>query len=217
MRVATADALAAMRHPRASSELARALRDEDRVGSRGGDHRFRQARHACGRPHDCGDAAEPIPMKASGAAPSSPACVTAGERVRCRDHDHRAEPRLRAASPDVRGLRIPERTLALLRDLIAAQAGMHYDDDRLDILRDRLVPLAIERGFDSLLDYYYLLKYDAAAALSGRASWTRCRCRKRTSGARPITSRRWPRAIMPRLIESAAADHPDLVDSVRLG
>ena len=40
---------------------------------------------------------------------------------------------------------------------------MHYDDGRLDILRDRLVPLAIERGFDSLLDYYYLLKYDAAA------------------------------------------------------
>ena len=35
---------------------------------------------------------------------------------------------------------------------------------RLDILRDRLAPLAIERGFDSLLDYYYLLKYDTAAA-----------------------------------------------------
>jgi chemotaxis protein methyltransferase CheR len=66
--------------------------------------------------------------------------------------------------PDVRGLRIPERTLALLRDVIVAQAGIHYDDDRLDLLRDRLAPLAIERGFDSLLDYYYLLKYDAAAA-----------------------------------------------------
>ena len=68
-----------------------------------------------------------------------------------------------AALPDVRGLRIPERTLALLRDLIASQAGMHYDDGRLDILRERIVPLAIERGFDSLLDYYYLLKYDTAA------------------------------------------------------
>ena len=71
--------------------------------------------------------------------------------------------------PDVRGLRIPERTLALLRDVIVAQAGIHYDDDRLDLLRDRLAPLAIERGFDSLLDYYYLLKYDAAAA----AEWPR--------------------------------------------
>jgi chemotaxis protein methyltransferase CheR len=72
-------------------------------------------------------------------------------------------------SPDVRGLRVPERTLALLRDMIASQAGIHYDDDRFDLLRDRLSPLAIERGFDSLLDYYYLLKYDAAAA----AEWPR--------------------------------------------
>jgi chemotaxis protein methyltransferase CheR len=70
--------------------------------------------------------------------------------------------RFTAAVPDVRGLRIPERTLELLRDLIAAQLGVHYDDGRLDLLRDRVVPLAIERGFDSLLDYYYLLKYDAA-------------------------------------------------------
>jgi len=66
--------------------------------------------------------------------------------------------------PDVRGLRVPERTLELLRELIADHVGIHYDDARLDILRDRVVPLAIERGFDSLLDYYYLLKYDAAAA-----------------------------------------------------
>jgi chemotaxis protein methyltransferase CheR len=67
--------------------------------------------------------------------------------------------------PDVRGLRIPERTVQLLRDLIMATSGIHYDDSRLDLLRDRLVPLAIERGFDSMLDYYYLLKYDAGAPL----------------------------------------------------
>ena len=68
-----------------------------------------------------------------------------------------------AALPDVRGLRIPERTLELLRDLIASQVGVHYDAERLDVLSDRIVPLAIERGFDSLLDYYYLLKYDTTA------------------------------------------------------
>ena len=68
-----------------------------------------------------------------------------------------------AAVPDARGLRIPERTLELLRDLIAQHVGIHYDEGRLDILRDRILPLAIERGFDSLLDYYYLLKYDTAA------------------------------------------------------
>ena len=69
----------------------------------------------------------------------------------------------RAIVPDVRGLRVPERTLTLLRDLIAAHAGIHYDDGRLDIMGDRLAPLAIDRGFDSMLDYYYLLKYDTAA------------------------------------------------------
>ena len=71
--------------------------------------------------------------------------------------------------PDVRGLRIPERTLLLLRDMIASKAGIHYDNDRFDVLRDRLAPLAIERGFDSLLDYYYLLKYDDGAV----AEWPR--------------------------------------------
>jgi chemotaxis protein methyltransferase CheR len=71
--------------------------------------------------------------------------------------------------PDVRGLRIPERTMELLRDLVAGKLGVHYDDGRLDLLRDRVVPLAIERGFDSMLDYYYLLKYDA----EGATEWPR--------------------------------------------
>ncbi len=39
-----------------------------------------------------------------------------------------------------------------------------YDDSRLFFLRDRLSPLAVARGFDSMLDYYYLLKYDDAAS-----------------------------------------------------
>ena len=107
-------------------------------------------------------------MKGCASAPISRACVTAGAPGRCRDHGHAASCRPRVV-PDVRGLRIPERTLALLRDLIAAHAGMHYDDGRLDILGDRLAPLAVERGFDSLLDYYYLLKYDSR----GRSEWPR--------------------------------------------
>jgi chemotaxis protein methyltransferase CheR len=65
---------------------------------------------------------------------------------------------------DIRGVRVPQGTLALLRDLVHAHTGMHYDDQRLDVLGERLAALAIARGFDSLLDYYYLLKYDAAAA-----------------------------------------------------
>ena len=70
---------------------------------------------------------------------------------------------------DETGVRIPERTLPLLRDLVNAHTGMFYDGERLTYLRDRLSPLALERGFDSLLDYYYLLKYDGTAA----AEWPR--------------------------------------------
>ena len=62
---------------------------------------------------------------------------------------------------DVRGVRVPHGTLGLLRDLVRDQTGMYYDDHRLDVLADRLTSLALARGFDSLLDYYYLLKYDA--------------------------------------------------------
>ena len=62
---------------------------------------------------------------------------------------------------DVRGVRVPQGTLGLLRDLVHDHAGMYYDDHRQDVLADRLTPLALARGFDSLLDYYYLLKYDA--------------------------------------------------------
>jgi chemotaxis protein methyltransferase CheR len=72
-----------------------------------------------------------------------------------------------STAADLAGLRVPERTLHLLRDLVATRAGIYYDDGRLDVLRERLSPLAIERGFDSLLDYYYLLKYDAGDA----AAW----------------------------------------------
>lgn len=60
-------------------------------------------------------------------------------------------------------IRIVGRTLEILRDLVQTRTGMLYDDTRLHFLRDRIVPLALERGFDSLLDYYYLLKYDQDA------------------------------------------------------
>jgi chemotaxis protein methyltransferase CheR len=53
---------------------------------------------------------------------------------------------------------------ALLRDLIHERLGLFYDDGKQDLLADKLSPLVIERGFDSFLDYYYLLKYDENAA-----------------------------------------------------
>lgn len=50
----------------------------------------------------------------------------------------------------------------MLRDLIHERTGLFFDNGKGDILTDKLSPLVIERGFTSLLDYYYLLKYDEA-------------------------------------------------------
>ena len=60
-------------------------------------------------------------------------------------------------------------SLPLLRELIHERLGLFYDETRLGTLADRLAPLVIERGFGSFLDYFYLLKYDDAAA----GEWTR--------------------------------------------
>jgi chemotaxis protein methyltransferase CheR len=51
---------------------------------------------------------------------------------------------------------------ALLRDLIHERVGLYYDDGRMNQLLDKLAPLVIAHGFDSFLDYYYLLRYDPA-------------------------------------------------------
>lgn len=67
------------------------------------------------------------------------------------------------ARPDIHGVRVPHGTLPLIRDLIELRTGMRYDEQRYDVLAERLASLAVARGFDSLLDYYYLLKYDEAA------------------------------------------------------
>src|ERR1051325_10840286 len=58
-------------------------------------------------------------------------------------------------------LGLPDSAFALLRDLIHERTGLFYENGKCDILTDKLSPLVIERGFNSFLDYYYLLKYDA--------------------------------------------------------
>ena len=59
--------------------------------------------------------------------------------------------------------------LPLLSTLVHERLGLLYEPDRYDTLADRLAPLVLDRGFESFLDYYYLLKYDAA----GAAEWGR--------------------------------------------
>lgn len=65
---------------------------------------------------------------------------------------------------DSEGLGLPTGPLGLIRSLIHERTGVYFDDSRCDTLADRLAPRVIERGFESLLDYYYLLKYDERAA-----------------------------------------------------
>lgn len=51
----------------------------------------------------------------------------------------------------------------LMRDLIHEKTGNYYEDNKSQILADKLTPRLIERGLDTFLDYYYLLKYDTEA------------------------------------------------------
>ncbi len=62
------------------------------------------------------------------------------------------------------------RALALLRDLISDRLGIYYEDKKRALLAERLAPLLAERGIDSYLDYYYLLKYDRQ---QGEEEWHR--------------------------------------------
>jgi chemotaxis protein methyltransferase CheR len=38
---------------------------------------------------------------------------------------------------------------------------LYFNDAKVDLLLDKLSPLIVDRAMDSILDYYYLLKYDA--------------------------------------------------------
>jgi chemotaxis protein methyltransferase CheR len=53
--------------------------------------------------------------------------------------------------------------LLLLRDLIVKRTGVFFGDARLDMLQERLDDVVAARGIPSLLDYYYLLRYDPDA------------------------------------------------------
>jgi chemotaxis protein methyltransferase CheR len=70
---------------------------------------------------------------------------------------------------DADSLGISSASTRLLRDLIHEKLGLFFEDSRFDQLADRLAPLLVHRGFRSLLDYYYLLKYDPA----GELEWPR--------------------------------------------
>jgi chemotaxis protein methyltransferase CheR len=57
-------------------------------------------------------------------------------------------------------LGLSDNAFVLLRDLIHERTGLFYENGKSELLTDKLSPLVVERGFNSFLDYYYLLKYD---------------------------------------------------------
>jgi chemotaxis protein methyltransferase CheR len=61
-------------------------------------------------------------------------------------------------------LPISPQLFAILSGLVEERLGLHYDPEDAPLLADKLTPRALERGFDSLLEYYYFLRYDGGAA-----------------------------------------------------
>ena len=60
-------------------------------------------------------------------------------------------------------LPLSPQVFAILSALIEERTGLHYDMHECELLADRVSPRAVERGFESLLDYYYFLRYDPGA------------------------------------------------------
>jgi chemotaxis protein methyltransferase CheR len=62
-------------------------------------------------------------------------------------------------------LPLSPQVFAILSALIEERTGLHYDLHERELLADRVSARALESGFDSLLDYYYFLRYDPSAEL----------------------------------------------------
>ena len=54
--------------------------------------------------------------------------------------------------------------VAILSELIEERTGLHYGPQDRDGLVDKVSERAVQAGFDSLLDYYYFLRYDPNSA-----------------------------------------------------
>ncbi len=58
---------------------------------------------------------------------------------------------------------------SILSALIEDRLGLFFGPDYLDLVAEKLGPRVVERGFESMLDYYYFLRYDPAAEEELRA------------------------------------------------
>lgn len=60
-------------------------------------------------------------------------------------------------------LPLSPQVFSILSALIEERLGLYFNSDYRDVLVEKLTPRALELGFESMLDYYYFLRYDAAA------------------------------------------------------
>ncbi len=51
---------------------------------------------------------------------------------------------------------------SILSAVVSDHAGLSFDQDHAGIFAEKVAARAVESGFESLLDYYYFLRYDAA-------------------------------------------------------
>ena len=56
------------------------------------------------------------------------------------------------------GLLLSPQVFAIFRRAGGGALWLHYAIDDRELFAERLTPRALERGFDSLLDYYYFLR-----------------------------------------------------------
>lgn len=59
-------------------------------------------------------------------------------------------------------LDLPPQLFVILAGLVEERVGLHYGPEDREIFAGKVKARAIEAGFDSLMDYYYFLRYDDA-------------------------------------------------------
>ncbi len=57
-------------------------------------------------------------------------------------------------------LPLSPQVFSILSALIEQELGLSFGPDQLGLLADKLSPRVVERGFESMLDYYYFIRYD---------------------------------------------------------
>jgi chemotaxis protein methyltransferase CheR len=60
-------------------------------------------------------------------------------------------------------LPLSPQVFAILSGLVRERCGLHHGEASMALFADKVSTRAIEAGFESLLDYYYFLRYDAAS------------------------------------------------------